>query len=92
MPFSALYQKPFHILICAEARVGIVIVGHIISAVHKGRGVMRIEPNRITAQVRYVVKFFDNAANIAYPVTVCIIKACGIYLIKTALSSHLCFI
>ena len=80
--FVSLVKEVYKILVCAVAGRNLFVVANIVACVHKRRIINRIQPYCITAQISYIVKFFDNSVDVADTVAVGIVKALRIDFIK----------
>ena len=78
----SLLKQLNQILVCAIARSYALVIADVVACVHKRRIVDRIEPNRVTAEVLYIVELLNNTLQITDTVAVAVVKALGINLIK----------
>ena len=76
-----LSEQLIKILHGAEFRRDGTVIADVISAVHTGVLIHRIEPDHIRAEELDVIEFLRHAAQVADAIPVCIHKALGIDLI-----------
>ena len=80
--FFCFLQKPVDILDGAEAGIDVIIIGNIIALVRQRRTEAGGQPDDVHSQVFQVIQLADDTGNITDSVTVGIVKALGINLIR----------
>ena len=81
-PLLALGNQRVHILHGAKERINGAIVGNVITVIHLRGCAHRTQPDRVNAQLLQIVQSADDAAKVADTITIGILKAFGIQLIK----------
>lgn len=77
-----LLEEALCILVGAVAGRDLLVVAHVIPRVHEGRFEAGVDPKRVAAEAFYIIELLDDALKVADAVTIAIVKALGIDLVK----------
>jgi hypothetical protein len=69
------------ILACTVGGRDVVIVGHVVAVVSHRRGIKRQQPNRVDAQIAYVVELFGETQKVSDAVVVRVVKGFDVQLV-----------
>ena len=84
-PLLTFRNQGFHVFHGAEHGVDGTVIRDIIAVIHLGRCAYRAQPDGVNTQFLQIVQTADDTPQVTYTVTVRILKALGIQLIKHCL-------